>query len=225
MKLNLPGGKWLILVCCIATATFTSQAQEQPSPSTAVSGQTQGSRDTGTEGVKPAVVPEQTPSAGAPVDSHAYKVGPADILNVRVWHETEFSGPVAVHGDGKITLPLVGDLQAGGLTPAEIEANIKTALAKYVVNPLVTVTVQEVLSKKYYMDGEIVKPGEYPLVGPITVLEALSKAGGTREFANEKKMYILRGDKQLPFNYKDVKKGKHMEQNIVLQAGDHVIAH
>ena len=172
---------------------------------------------------KPAEVPQQTPTAGAPVDSNSYKVGPADVLNIRVWHETEFSGPVAVHQDGKITLPLIGDLQAGGLTPAQIEESITKALTRYVVKPLVTVTVQEVLSKKYYLDGEIARPGEYPLIAPTTVFEAISKAGGLAGFANGKKIYVLRGDKRIPFNLKDVSHGKHMEQNILLQPGDHIV--
>jgi polysaccharide export outer membrane protein len=167
--------------------------------------------------------PSQKQSAGAPVDSSSFKVGPADVLNIRVWHEQEFSGPVSVHPDGKITLPLVGDLTVGGMTPVQIEQVIAQALTKYVVKPLVTVTVQEVLSKKYYLDGEVARAGEYPLVAPTTVLEALSKAGGLRDFANEKKIYILRGDKRILFNYKDVIHGKHMEQNIPLEPGDHVI--
>jgi polysaccharide export outer membrane protein len=162
-------------------------------------------------------------TAGAPVDSNAYKIGPADILSIRVWNEPEFSGPVAVHQDGKITLPLVGDLQAGGSTPVEVEKTITKALTKFVVKPLVTVTVQQVQSKKYYMDGMIGRRGEYPLVVPTTVLEAVSKAGGIQEFGNEKKIYILRGDKRIPFNYKDVVRGKHMEQNIELKPGDHVV--
>jgi len=128
-----------------------------------------------------------------------------------------------VHPDGKITLPLVGDLAVGGMTPAQIEQVVAQALTKYVVKPLVTVTVQEVLSKKYYLDGEIARSGEYPLVAPTTVLEAISRAGGLRDFANEKKIYILRGDKRLLFNYKDVIHGKHMDQNIALESGDHVI--
>ncbi len=160
--------------------------------------------------------------AGAPVDSRSFKVGPADVLNVRVWHEQEFSGPVSVHPDGKITLPLVGDLAVGDMTPVQIEQVIAQALTKYVVKPLVTVTVQEVLSKKYYLDGEVARAGEYPLVAPTTVLEAISKAGGLRDFANEKKIYVLRGDKRIPFNYKDVIHGKHMDQNIQLEPGDHV---
>lgn len=163
----------------------------------------------------------QTP--GAPVDSNAYKVGPADVLNIRVWNEPEFSGPVTVHEDGKFTLALVGDLQAGGKTPNQIQEIIAQALTKYVVKPLVTVTVQDVGSKQYYMDGEIARPGQYPLVVPTTILEAISKAGGVQEFANQKHIYILRGDKRIYFNYKDVLRGKHMEQNILLQSGDHVV--
>lgn len=158
--------------------------------------------------------PPEPRAAAAPVDSDSFKVGPADVLNVRVWHEQEFSGPVSVHPDGKITLPLVGDLAVGGMTPAQIEQVIARALTKYVVKPLVTVTVQEVLSKKYYLDGEIARAGEYPLVAPTTVLEAISRAGGLRDFANEKKIYILRGDKRILFNYKDVIHGKHMDQNV-----------
>jgi polysaccharide export outer membrane protein len=163
------------------------------------------------------------PAAGAPVDANSYKVGPADVLNVRVWNETQFSGPVSVQQDGKITLPLVGDLQAGGLTPVEIEQVIAKSLTKYVVHPLVTVTVQEVGSKRYYMDGEVNHPGEYALVVPTTILEAISKAGGLQEFANGKKIYVLRGDKRIPFNYKDVLRGKHMDQNIPLRPGDHIV--
>ncbi len=172
---------------------------------------------------KPATGAPPAQGAGAPVDSNAYKVGPADVLNIQVWKEPEFSGPVAVHEDGKITLPLLGDLPAGGKTPNQIQEIISQALTKYVVKPLVTVTVQNVGSKQYYMDGEVARPGEYPLVVPTTILEALSKAGGVQEFANTKHIYVLRGDKRIYFNYKDVLRGKHMEQNIQLQSGDHIV--
>ena len=128
-----------------------------------------------------------------------------------------------VHSDGKITLPLVGDIEAGGLTADEVSKNLTTALSKLIVKPLVTVTVQQVLSKKYYMDGEIGRPGEYPLAAPTTVLEAISLAGGLRDFANGKKIYILRGSERLKFNYKDVIKGKNLEQNIPLKSGDHIV--
>lgn len=161
--------------------------------------------------------------AGAPVDSGSYKIGAADVLNIRVWNEPEFSGPVAVHQDGKITLPLVGDLQAGGKTPNEVQEIIADSLKTLVKKPLVTVTVQDVGSKRYYMDGLIARPGEYPLVVPTTILEAISKAGGLQDFANSKKIYILRGDKRIYFNYKDVIHGKHMDQNIQLEPGDHIV--
>lgn len=160
---------------------------------------------------------------GEPVNSSSYKIGPADILSVNVWNEREFSGPATVHQDGMFTLPLVGDLKAGGMTPVEVEQEITKALGKYVRQPLVTVTVQQVGSKQYYMDGQINRAGEYPLVVPTTILEAISKAGGIQPFGNGKKIYVLRGAKRISFNYKDVLRGKHMEQNIKLEPGDHVV--
>ena len=163
------------------------------------------------------------PAGGAPVDSNSYKVGPSDVLLIRVWNEPEFSGPVAVQQNGNFTLPLVGDLPAGGKTPIEIQELLSKALTKFVVKPLVTVTVQDVGSKRYYMDGLIARPGEYSLVTPVSILEAISRAGGLQDFANSKHVYILRGDKRIYFNYKDVLKGRHMEQNIPLEAGDHVV--
>lgn len=194
-----------------------SIAQQNPVPPATVPGTPSGGNAAPTPSI-----PLQT-RAGAPVDSSHYKIGPTDVLMIRVWNQPKFSGPVSVHDDGNITLPLVGDLPAGGKTPDQVEKIVTQALSKYVVKPLVTVTVQEVLSKKYYMDGEIAHPGEYSLVAPTTVLEAISKAGGLQEFANGKKIYILRGDKRIPFNYKDVLKGKHMDQNIQLKSGDHVV--
>jgi polysaccharide export outer membrane protein len=167
---------------------------------------------------------ERQPSPGGePVNSSSYKIGAADILNVHVWNETQFSGPVTVHQDGMFTLPLVGDLKAGGMTPVQVEEEVSKALAKYVKQPLVTITVQQVGSKQYYMDGQIMKPGEYPLVVPTTILESISKAGGPQVFANTKKIYVLRGSKQIKFNLKDVLHGKHMDQNINLEPGDHVV--
>ncbi|HMF78071.1 MAG TPA: polysaccharide biosynthesis/export family protein [Bryobacteraceae bacterium] len=166
---------------------------------------------------------ESKSAAGSSVDSNSYKVGPADVLSVKVWNEEKFSGPVVVHQDGMITLPLVGDLTAGGTTPKDIEKVIAAALAKYVMKPLVTVTVQEVVSKRYYLDGMASHPGEYQLAVPTTILEAISKAGGLQDFANAKKIFVLRGDKRISFNYKDVLHGKRMEQNIQVEPGDHIV--
>jgi polysaccharide biosynthesis/export protein len=205
------------LVFCL---TLSGLAQQNPTPPANPAPQNEPQQ--GAPGQPKPAVPA-TPSAGAPVDSNSYKVGPSDILLIRVWNEPEFSGPVAVQQNGNLTLPLVGDLPVGGKTPIEIQAIIAKALTKYVVKPLVTVTVQEVGSKKYYMDGMIAHPGEYALVTPISVLEAISKAGGTQDFANVKRIYILRGDKRIYFNLKDVLHGKHMEQNIPVEPGDHIV--
>jgi polysaccharide export outer membrane protein len=118
---------------------------------------------------------------------------------------------------------LIGDIAVGGLTPVAIEPLITTALSKYIVKPLVTVTVQAVFSRRYYIDGEVARSGEFSLQAPTTILDALSKAGGFRDFANLKKIYVLRGDKRIPFNYKEVIHGKNLSQNITLEPGDHIV--
>jgi polysaccharide biosynthesis/export protein len=194
-----------------ATVPQVPENQQPPSPGAAKP----------TDDRKPASGVNNGP--GEPVNSSSYKIGAADVLNIHVWNETQFSGPYVVHQDGMFTLPLVGDLKAGGMTPMQVEEEVSKALAKYVRQPLVTVTVQQVGSKRYYMDGQINRAGEYPLVVPVTILEAISKAGGIQAFANGKKIYVLRGTNRIHFNYKDVLKGKHMEQNIELQPGDHVV--
>ena len=215
----------VLIIGFLLSLTSASFSQQVPvSPPTMPTVPQEPAKQSGNSGTRPNDDRQQTTNlAGQPVNSRTYKIGPADVLSVRVWNEAEFSGPVAVHEDGMLTLPLVGDLKAGGMTPAEVEQEITTALKKYVVNPLVTVTVQEVGSKKYYMDGQIARAGEYPLVVPTTILEAISKAGGIQAFANGKKIYVLRGDQRIKFNYKDVLRGKHMDQNIKLQPGDHVV--
>jgi polysaccharide export outer membrane protein len=177
----------------------------------------------------PAVVSAPgTPKAGADapglaVDPNKYVIGPEDVLYIRVWREPDFTLPVVVRPDGKITMPLIGEVEASTLTPQQLTGSLKEQLSKYINNPDVTVFVQEVRSKKYYLDGEINHPGYFPLVTPTTVLEALSNASGFREFANQKDIRILRGSKILHFNYKEVTKGKHLEQNIYLENGDHII--
>lgn len=161
-------------------------------------------------------------SPGVAVDVHTYVIGNEDILRVNVWREPDLSAIVVVRPDGKITLPMIGEIQAGGLTPETLGKSLTEAFSKYVNNPQVLVFVQQVNSKKYYIDGSVNRPGEYRLIAPTTVLEALSEAGGFREFANLKKIRILRGTTTLKFNWKDVSHGKRMEQNIYLQNGDHI---
>jgi len=207
----------LLLMLCLSLGSNAQQAPIAPPPTP------QESQAPPPQDKDKGKAPSDNKEAGAAVDSNTYKIGPSDVLSIRVWNEEKFSGPVAVHQDGKITLPLLGDIQAGDLTPVQVQDNVTKALTKYVVKPLVTVVVQEVGSKKYYLDGQVNHPGEFPLAVPTTILEAISKAGGLQEFANSKKIYILRGDKRIPFNYKDVLRGKLMEQNIRLEPGDHIV--
>jgi len=159
----------------------------------------------------------------ASVDPRSYLIGPEDVLFIRVWREPDFTFPVAVRPDGEITVPLIGDVDAAGETPAELTKNLGALLGKFINNPDVSVFVTEVRSKKYYIDGEVNRPGAFPLVTRTTVLEALSHSGGFKDFANSKRIRILRGDKVYLFNLKQVSNGKHLEQNIVVQNGDHVI--
>ncbi len=159
----------------------------------------------------------------APVDPNSYKIGPEDQLAIRVWREPEVSGAVIVRPDGKISLPLIGEVQAGGKTPEELRKVITEKLSDFLTSPEVLVQVTAVRSKKYYITGQVMRTGAFPLVVPTTVLEALSNAGGFREWAQKKKIIILRGNKRLKFNYNEVIKGKNLEQNIYLQNGDHII--
>lgn len=173
----------------------------------------------------PKTVQEESasPAVAAPVDPKSFKLGPEDVLLVRVWREPELSGLVAIRPDGKINLPLVGEMTAAGLTPEQLTAAVTEALTKFINRPQVLVSVQAVRSRKYLISGEVNRPGVYPLVTPITVMEAIVQAGGLREFASKGKITILRGDKRLKFNYGDVVKGKNLSQNIPIEHGDHVV--
>lgn len=163
--------------------------------------------------------------SAAAVDPNKYLIGPEDVLYVKVWREPDYSLAVVIRPDGRMTMPLIGEVQAGGLTPIQLTKNLTELLAKLINSPDVTVFVTEVRSKKYYIDGEVNRPGSFPLITPTTVLEALSNAGGFKEFANPKKIRILRGSKVFKFNYKEVTAGKKMEQNIFVENGDHIIVH
>ena len=154
-------------------------------------------------------------------------IGAQDVLDIDVWKEAELTRSVPVRPDGKISLPLLNDVQAAGLTPTQLSEEITTELKKFITDPQVTVIVTEINSQRVYILGEMTRPGAYPLLPGMTVLQALSSAGGFTPFANMKKIYVLRneGGKQekFPFNYKDVVKGKNAEQNIVLKAGDQIV--
>ncbi len=157
------------------------------------------------------------------MDPNTYKIGIEDVLFVQVWREQDLTRPVVVRPDGKFSMPLIGEVEAQGLTPNQLQERLAAALEKFLNKPQVFISVQQVNSKRFYISGEVNKTGPFQLVTPITVLEGLSSAGGLREFANGKKIVIMRGNERLKFNYKDVIKGKNMEQNIYLQPGDHII--
>ncbi len=159
----------------------------------------------------------------APVDPNAYRIGPEDVLYIRVWKEPEFTGSVQVRPDGKFTLPVIGDVLASGLTPIELAAKVTEALKTQIREPEVMVSLQSVQSKRYYITGEVNRSGIFPLVVPVTILEALTNAGGFREFAKPNKIKILRGTERINFNYKEVIKGKNLGQNILVQNGDYII--
>ncbi|HTS77301.1 MAG TPA: polysaccharide biosynthesis/export family protein [Bryobacteraceae bacterium] len=162
-----------------------------------------------------------------PIDPKTYVIGAEDILNIRVWRENDFSGPRGVRPDGKITMPLVGDLQASGLTPARLADQIKQALSSNLKDPEVEVDVIQVNSKKYNMAGGVNRPGPYPMVTPVTVFQAINNAGGFKDFANQKDIIVLRADgkTRLKFNYKDfVKHGENKKNvNVLLENGDTVL--
>lgn len=163
--------------------------------------------------------------AGA--DDPAYKIGPQDVLKIDVWREDQLTRVVPVRPDGKVTLPLLNDVQAAGLTPMDLAGVIRDELKKFINNPQVTVSVMEINSRRIYVTGEVTKAGAYQLLPHMTVLQALSGAGGFSQFARLKNIYILRtvNGKQtkLPFNYKEAISGKNPEQNIELQPADVIV--
>jgi polysaccharide export outer membrane protein len=163
----------------------------------------------------------ETSSAG--VDPRVYVIGPEDVLFVRVWREMDFTASYIVRPDGKITIPLVGDVQAAGLTPERLGEQLKQALSDFINAPDVTVTITQVNSKKFFITGQVNHAGEFPLVVPTRIFDALNNAGGFRDFANKKRIVIIRGAERIRFNYIDMLKGKNPEQNIFLENGDTIV--
>jgi polysaccharide biosynthesis/export protein len=157
-----------------------------------------------------------------------YVIGPDDVLQVLFWREKELSAEVTVRPDGMVSLPLLNDVKAAGLTPEQLrDAVTKAATRFFEVDPNVSINIKAINSRKVFITGSVGKPGPYPLSAPTTVLQLISMAGGLTEFAKQKDIAVMRteGGKplRLPFNYKDVVKGKNLKQNIELKPGDTVI--
>lgn len=196
--------------------------------SSTLSSQTSGNghpSGTATKAVPRAAAAENS-AANAHDDS--FTIGNDDVLAINVWKESEVSRSVPVRSDGKISLPLVGEVQATGQTPAKLEQEIAARLKNFISEPEVTVIVQQINSQKFNVLGMVNKPGSFVLTGSTTVLDALALAGGFRDFAKQKNIYVLRqgtegNQTRLSFNYKEVVKGINPSQNVKLQPRDTVV--
>lgn len=174
------------------------------------------------------------PVAGAPAPNSLvagpdYVINPGDVLDISVWKEPDISSKgLPVRPDGKISIPLVNDVQASGLTASQLASSITTGLKKFIAGPQVTVVVSGINSQRYYVVGEVEHGGVFPLLPGMSALQAISAAGGLTQFANSKKIYILRiqnGQQvKLPFNYKQIIRGQDMQENVQLKPGDTIIA-
>jgi polysaccharide export outer membrane protein len=174
----------------------------------------------------PAIAQERVakPAVRGAAPASGYLIGLGDILRITVWKEPDLTLDVTVRLDGMITLPLLGDVQAAGRVPSQLAGSLVTELKRFIENPRVTVTVTQATSARIYVVGQMVRPGEFPLSGRMTVLKALALAGGFKEFAKPDSIVIVREDQTvIPFNYKHVGEGKDMSQNVLLAAGDTIV--
>lgn len=175
-----------------------------------------------------ATAAQSDPSQTVTRSNSAYVIGSDDVLMVSVWKEPDITRSVTVRSDGKISLPLVGELQAAGRTPAQLEESITAALRSYIAEPQVSVMVQEANSQKFNILGQVTKPGSYPLTAGLSIVDAIADAGGLRDFAKKKSIYVMRQDgsgnsTRIPFNYEQFIKGKDTAQNIKLKPHDTII--
>jgi polysaccharide export outer membrane protein len=214
-SLNRPIGVGLFLV--VLSGSLLGQA---PSP-----GQADRELQTPAEVASP--TQSSAPSSNKPHDDN-FVIGNGDLLAINVWKELDLSRSIPVRSDGKISLPLVGEVQAAGKTPLQLEQDIANKLRDFITKPEVTVMIQEINSQKFNILGQVAKPGSYSLTLATTVMDAISVAGGFKDFAKQKAVYILRqnpsgGESRIVFNYKDFVKGKNPTQNIKLEPRDTVV--
>ena len=204
----------LLSMCASASMAAQSSDAQAPQPAAPATVATQ----------KPVV---QTPAPEGIAPPLDYTIGVEDVLDVIVWREKDLSAQVMVRPDGMVSLPLLNDVQAGGLSVAQFRERVSAAVAKFVESPSVTVIVTTINSRKVSVMGEVVKPGIYPLLAPTTVLQLLATAGGPTAFADVKDISVVRTidgkTTRLSFNFKEVARGRKMEQNVLLRPGDTVI--
>lgn len=208
--------KWLVVIPAIAAIVFSAGAQDTKTTSAAAA-----------DSSAKAAQPENRASVSI-VDSKSYVIGENDVLEIDVWKEKEISRTIPVRPDGKISLPLVGEIQASGMTPMQLQDDLTKRLKAYIENPEVTVIVSDPRSHQFNVVGEVNRPGSYQLSQAMTVLDAIAQSGGFKDFAKETKIYVLRpmpdGTRvRMPFNYKQVIKGNDMQENVALKPGDTVV--
>jgi polysaccharide export outer membrane protein len=167
-------------------------------------------------------------AASGKLHDDSFIIGNDDLLAINVWKEQDLSRSIPVRSDGKISLPLVGEVQAAGRTPLQLEQDIASKLRDFITKPEVTVMVQEIHSQKFNIIGQVAKPGSYLLPLAPTIVDAIAIAGGFRDFAKQKSIYILRqkpdgGETRIPFNYKDFTKGKAPNLNVKLEPHDTIV--
>lgn len=171
-----------------------------------------------------AVVVQQPQGVAVPGD---YVVGPEDVLGIVFWRDQDMTGDVTVRPDGKITLPLIGDIDAAGLRPDALKTVIEKAATKFITEPTIAVVVRQINSRKVFITGEVKTPGAYPLIGPRTVMQLIALAGGLSEYADGNAITVMRLEngrqRSFKFHYNDVARGKALPQNILLQPGDTVV--
>ena len=211
MKIALVPGIAVLLLSGTLT-TVAAGAQQPPAPP---------------QGQKP-TVPNGAPAAPAAAPLPAgYVIGPDDVLAVLFWRDKDMSAEVTVRPDGHISLPLINDVVAAGLTPEGLRDALTKEAAKYVEDPNVTVVVKQINSRRVFITGNVSKPGPYPLTTPTTVMQMIATAGGLLEFADSKNIVVLRVEKgqqvAIRFNYKEVLKRKNLKQNIELRPGDTIV--
>jgi polysaccharide export outer membrane protein len=175
----------------------------------------------------PAAMATAAPAASSSAPA-GYLIGVDDVLSILFWRDKDLSAPdVTVRPDGKVTLPLLNDVQAAGLSPEQLRDAVLEAARKYVEDPNPTVIVKEIKSRKVFITGQVEKPGPYPLNGPTTILQLIATAGGLRDFADGKNISVMRNQQGRPvvfaFSYPDLLKKKNLGQNIVLEPGDTVV--
>jgi polysaccharide export outer membrane protein len=213
------GSTWKAAFAALILIGSLALAQDAPAPPAASPASDKTAADT-------TAADKATPAPSTSPAGPTYVIGPEDVLHIAVWKEADLTATLPVRPDGKISLPLLDDVQAAGLTPKQLAESVTEKLKKYIADPHVTVVVTSINSKRIFLVGEVMHPGATSMLPNMTVLQALSSAG-LSQFANTKRIYVLRTEngkqRKLPVNYRQLVKGEQIEQNYLLQPGDTIV--